>query len=164
VTACSVLIANAQVEKESKKFDYERESRQQEIDRKDAQTRALKETQTELRERRARQSRDFFVQKRQMADTSEKELQYLRFFGRESGELKATRKQVEQQMMATARLMEGQPASRPDSEVDEDEEEDPFTALSAYHKSLLVTGREWLLASGAMASPRKLTPLALSPR
>jgi hypothetical protein len=58
VTACSVLIANAQVEKESKKFDYERESRQQEIDRKDAQTRALKETQTELRERRARQSRE----------------------------------------------------------------------------------------------------------
>ena len=45
------------------------------------------------------QSRDFFVQQRQMADKTEKELQYLRFFGRPKGaSLNATRKQFESQV------------------------------------------------------------------
>lgn len=169
------LNTNTQVERLAKKSEYEREMRQQEIDRKDAQTRSLKEAKTELRERRARQSRNFFVQQRQMAELQDKELQYLRFFGRPSGELKATRRQVEHQMMVTSRLLEGAPATHPaDGEGkaaaadDEDEEEvDHFTALSAYHKSLLETGREWLLSSGSTASPRttrRLAPLALSPR
>ena len=170
----------AQVERLAKKSEYEREIRQQEIDRKDAQTRALKEAKTELRERRARQSRNFFVQQRQMSEVQDKELQYLRFFGRTSGELKATKKQVEYQMMATSRLLEGQPATRPEqadggmggrSEAmgedgegeDDDQDVDHFTALSAYHKSLLETGREWLLSS-SMNSPRKLPPVSLSPR
>jgi hypothetical protein len=91
------------VERLEKKHDYEREMRQQELDRKDAQTRSLNEAKLTLRERRARQSRNFFVQQRQMAEVQDKELQYLRFFGRTSGELKATKKQVELQMHATAR-------------------------------------------------------------
>ncbi len=157
------------MEKQRKKSEYEREIRQQEIDRKDAQTRDIKERKEDLRERRARQSRNFFVQQRQMAEVSEKELQYLRFFGRESGELKATREEVEHQMMVTTRLLEGAPSARPaatDSEetAEAEEEQDHFTALSSYHKSLLETGREWLLSSGSMASPRKLPPVALSPR
>lgn len=164
-----------QVERQAKKSEYDREMRQQDIDRKDAQTRALKEAKTELRERRARQSRNFFVQQRKMADVREKELQYLRFFGRPPGELKATRQEVERQMMVTTRLLEGEPATRPATtdgeakpttgEDDDEEEQDQFTALSAYHKSLLDTGREWLLASASMASsPRKLPPVPLSPR
>lgn len=156
------LIATVQVEKQRKKSEYEREMRQQEIDRKDAQTRALKEAKEELRERRARQSRNFFVQQRQMAEVSEKELQYLRFFGRESGELKATREEVEHQMMVTARLLEGVPSATDSEETEE--EQDHFAALSSYHKSLLETGREWLLSSGSMGSSRKLPPVALSPR
>lgn len=166
LTDCLTPIATDQVEKQRKKSEYEREMRQQEIDRKDAQTRDIKQRKEELRERRARQSRNFFVQQRQMADVSEKELQYLRFFGRESGELKATRKEVEHQMMVTARLLEGEPSARPAATGSEEaeEEQDHFMALSSYHKSLLETGREWLHSSGSVASPRKLPPVALSPR
>ena len=87
------------VERLEKKSEYDREMRQQEIDRKDEQARQLHDAKVELRERRARQSRDFFVQQRQMADKTEKELQYLRFFGRPKGaSLNATRKQFESQV------------------------------------------------------------------
>ena len=87
------------MERLEKKSEYDREMRQQEIDRKDEQARQLHDAKVELRERRARQSRDFFVQQRQMADKTEKELQYLRFFGRPKGaSLNATRKQFESQV------------------------------------------------------------------
>ena len=158
------------VERLEKKEEYEREIRQQEIDRKDAQTRSLKEAKIDIRERRARQSRNFFVQQRQMADVQEKELQYFRFFGRPTGSQpfgRPTKKsEVEQQMLATGRLLEGESATRPDGDDDDDEDDeeepDDYTKLSAYHKSLMETGREWLLNSSMNSSSPRLPPV--SPR
>ena len=48
-------------------------------------------------------------------------------------------------MNSTQRLVEGMGTLVKEGEED-DEEEDHFTALSRYHRSLLETGREWLCA------------------
>jgi hypothetical protein len=54
------------------------------IDRKDQQAAHLKQAKTDLRERRGQQARNFFVQKRRLAELQDKELQNLRFYGRTS--------------------------------------------------------------------------------
>eukprot|EP01052_Picozoa_sp_SAG31_P013681 SAG31_NODE_828_length_11716_cov_4.405785_10_plen_131_part_00 len=74
------------------------------IDRKDAQRDKVAKAKIDLRERRAQQARNFFVQRRKLAEIQDKELQNLRFYGRTTAELKASTSVVRKQMATTARL------------------------------------------------------------
>ena len=83
------------VTRDEKRAAFLQEQRQREIDRKDEQTRRQRQELADLRERRALQARDFFVQRRKMANEEDKQMQYLRFFGRTTGQLRAGRKHVQ---------------------------------------------------------------------
>eukprot|EP01048_Picozoa_sp_COSAG05_P008571 COSAG05_NODE_659_length_8055_cov_3.528406_3_plen_336_part_00 len=83
------------VTRDEKRAAFLQEQRQREIDRKDEQTRRQRQELADLRERRALQARDFFVQRRKMANEQDKQMQYLRFFGRTTGQLRAGRKHVQ---------------------------------------------------------------------
>ena len=62
--------------------------------------------------------------------------------------------QFRAQLNSTQRLVEGMGTLVKEGEDEEgEEEEDHFTALSRYHRSLLETGREWLCAR-TLSQPR----------
>lgn len=69
--------------------EFEELQKQKQLDLKDEQSAQFKAAKDNIRARRARQAREFFVKRRQMADVENKEMQYLRYFGRSTGRLQA---------------------------------------------------------------------------
>ena len=69
--------------------EFEELQKQKQLDLKDEQSAHFKAAKDNIRARRARQAREFFVKRRQMADLQNKDIQYLRYFGRSTGRLHA---------------------------------------------------------------------------
>ena len=121
------------------------------VDKKDLQRRRVAEAKNNLRERRAQQARDFFVQRRRLAEVQDKQLQNLRFYGRTTANLKASTGVVHEQLAKTARLHSGDDG-RPD-----DEHEARRNHIVQKHRASFASGRGWMLSSPRLQS---LPPLS----